>query len=313
MYLGGKLIAEDNNVTGVRFSHTDALGSPVARTNGAGAVIERTRYEPYGAAWAGSTNPVGIGFTGHVNDPDTGLVYMQQRYYDPIAGRFLSVDPITTDSNTGGFFNRYTYALNNPFKFVDPTGMAPDCSAIGGSTCNSTGSLSGGADAVGTAAAATTRMTSSAMTGGYSDKTIQAAESGDGVAAAVYTLAGTAVGVTNVLTIGNGSRILGLFGLAAKGPVVIGETMARVELAAAKIPGAKILNDMPDFKAMGMSAEQVTSAMMQHNRKWILEQLRSGRQIIDIGLDPNRAIPSIFYQMEKNMLKNLDKLQNSGH
>gem|GEM_PF-6317603 len=34
---------------------------------------------------------------------------------------------------------------------------------------------------------------------------------------------------------------------AAKGPVVIGETMARVEQAAAKIPGSKILNDMPDF------------------------------------------------------------------
>ena len=40
----------------------------------------------------------GIGFTGHVNDPDTGFVYMQQHYYDPYAGRFLSVDPIVTDA-----------------------------------------------------------------------------------------------------------------------------------------------------------------------------------------------------------------------
>jgi hypothetical protein len=59
---------------------------------------------------------------------------------------------------------------------------------------------------------------------------------------------------------------------------------------------------------MGMTPEQVTSAMMQHNRRWILEQMRSGRQIIDIGPDPNRAIPSIFYQMEQNMLKNYQKL-----
>ncbi len=95
---------------------------------------------------------------------------------------------------------------------------------------------------------------------------------------------------------------------ANRGPVVIGETMARVEEAAAKIPGSKILNDMPDFRSMGMNADQVTSSMMQYNRKWILEQMRSGRQMIDIGADANRATPSIFYQMEQNMLKNYQKL-----
>lgn len=75
-----------------------------------------------------------------------------------------------------------------------------------------------------------------------------------------------------------------------------------------KTPGAKILNDMPDFAAMGMKPHEVTSSMMQYNRKWILEQMRSGRPIIDIGKDPNRAMPSIFYQMEQNMLNNYQKL-----
>ena len=83
----------------------------------------RTRYEAYGNTAAG-TIPNGIGFTGHVNDPDTGLVYMQQRYYDPMAGRFLSVDPVVTDAKTGGDFNRYVYAHNNPHKYVDPDGRA---------------------------------------------------------------------------------------------------------------------------------------------------------------------------------------------
>jgi uncharacterized protein RhaS with RHS repeats len=50
---------------------------------------------------------------------------MQQRYYDPIAGRFLSVDPVTTDAATGGHFNRYAYADNNPYKYTDPDGRAP--------------------------------------------------------------------------------------------------------------------------------------------------------------------------------------------
>ena len=76
--------------------------------------------------------------------------------------------------------------------------------------------------------------------------------------------------------------------------------MTRVESAALKNPGAKILNDMPDFRAMGMSADEITSSMMQYNRKWILDQMLSGRQIIDIGVDANRETPSIFYQMEQN-------------
>jgi RHS repeat-associated protein len=63
-----------------------------------------------------------IGFTGHVNDVDTGLTYMQQRYYDPVAGRFLSIDPVTTDVNTGGSFNRYAYGNNNPYGHIDPDG-----------------------------------------------------------------------------------------------------------------------------------------------------------------------------------------------
>jgi RHS repeat-associated protein len=83
--------------------------------------LTRTRYEAYGNTAAG-TVPSGIGFTGHVNDPDTGLVYMQQRYYDPIAARFLSVDPIVTDANTGKAFNLYEYANSNPYRFTDPDG-----------------------------------------------------------------------------------------------------------------------------------------------------------------------------------------------
>ena len=119
--LGGALIAEHNSATGIRYAHTDALGSPVAWTNAAGQLLSRTRYEPYGAT-AASTNPTGVGYTGHVNDADTGLVYMQQRYYDPVAGRFLSVDPVVSDPQSGVGFNRFAYVGNNPMNNVDPTG-----------------------------------------------------------------------------------------------------------------------------------------------------------------------------------------------
>jgi RHS repeat-associated protein len=106
----------------VTFIHTDGLGSPVAKSDKNGNLISgsRTRYEPYGATAAGATPT--IGFTGHVNDANTGLVYMQQRYYDPYAGRFLSTDPVVTDTFTGSAFNRYIYANNSPYRYIDPDG-----------------------------------------------------------------------------------------------------------------------------------------------------------------------------------------------
>ncbi len=64
----------------------------------------------------------GLGYTGHDMDADTGLTYMQQRYYDPKIGRFLSVDPVVVDTQTAGNFNRYWYANNNPYRFTDPDG-----------------------------------------------------------------------------------------------------------------------------------------------------------------------------------------------
>ncbi|MDP3670776.1 MAG: RHS repeat-associated core domain-containing protein [Telluria sp.] len=119
IHLRNHLIAE-SSPAGTTYAHTDGLGSPVAITSSAGGLVSRTRYEPYGLTASGATTA--IGFTGHVNAADIGLVYMQQRYYDPVAGRFLSIDPVVTDANTGTSFNRYAYAANNPYKYIDPDG-----------------------------------------------------------------------------------------------------------------------------------------------------------------------------------------------
>ena len=105
----------------IEYVHTDPLGSPVAITNQAGQVIERMQYEPYGAN-IGQSNSDRPGYTGHVMDSQSGLTYMQQRYYDPTIGRFLSTDPVTANSVTGANFNRFWYANNNPYRFTDPDG-----------------------------------------------------------------------------------------------------------------------------------------------------------------------------------------------
>ena len=122
IYLNRHVVAEVSG-SGTVYDHTDGLGSPVAKTNSSAGLISRTRYEPYGATAAGA-EPT-IGFTGHLNAANLGLVDMQQRFYDPVAGRFLSIDPVTTDANNGSSFNRYNYANNNPYRFVDPDGRNP--------------------------------------------------------------------------------------------------------------------------------------------------------------------------------------------
>ena len=107
--------------TVVEYIHTDALGSVVAVTDASGHVIERREYEPYGAQLAPAVQD-GPGYTRHVQDAATGLVYMQQRYYDPVLGVFLSVDPVAAHENLIDHFHRYRYANNNPYNFTDPDG-----------------------------------------------------------------------------------------------------------------------------------------------------------------------------------------------
>jgi hypothetical protein len=63
----------------VEYLHTDALGSVVAVTNTSRTVLERREYEPYGSQLTPAVTN-GPGYTGHVQDAATGLVYMQQRY-----------------------------------------------------------------------------------------------------------------------------------------------------------------------------------------------------------------------------------------
>lgn len=53
------------------------------------------------------------------------LIYMQQRYCDPVIGRFYSNDPVGFSADNPMMFNRYTYANNNPYKYTDPKGETP--------------------------------------------------------------------------------------------------------------------------------------------------------------------------------------------
>jgi len=123
--LAGLRIAEEHwqcatDTRTATYYHPDILGSPVAETDATRIATTRTHYAPYGEPLNRTVD--GPGYTGHLMDASTGLVYAQQRYYDPVVGRFLSIDPVAADPDSGSNFNRYWYANNNPYKFTDPDG-----------------------------------------------------------------------------------------------------------------------------------------------------------------------------------------------
>lgn len=62
------------------------------------------------------------GYCGHEHLTNFGIINMNARLYDPYLGRFLSPDPYVQEPNNTQSLNRYTYCLNNPLKYTDPSG-----------------------------------------------------------------------------------------------------------------------------------------------------------------------------------------------
>lgn len=122
----------------VLYIHTDILGSPVAYTDAHGQVARRISYDPYGVA-SDERRRDCPGYTGHVSDGLTALTYAEQRYYDPVLGSFLSVDPVPAQFDASTVFHRYRYANSNPYKFVDPDGRLGCTGTRISSTCQSGG------------------------------------------------------------------------------------------------------------------------------------------------------------------------------
>ena len=103
--------------------HTDHLGSYCVLTDAGKNVVQNNRFDPWG-------NNVGQadfaltyrGFTGHEHYPEFKIINMNSRLYDPVIGRFFSPDNYVQIPEFTQSFNRYSYCLNNPLKYKDPTG-----------------------------------------------------------------------------------------------------------------------------------------------------------------------------------------------
>ena len=106
------------------FYHRDGLGSVIAITDSTGQVVRRYGYDAWGnIIYADGSGPVNsLTFTGREYDEESGLYHFRARAYDPRLGRFLQKDPQQGRLLLPQTQHRYSYALNNPVNFVDPTG-----------------------------------------------------------------------------------------------------------------------------------------------------------------------------------------------
>lgn len=100
----------------------DDLGSPrLVIDTATGVVAERLDFDEYGGTLT-DTNPglTPFGYAGGLKDPDTGLVRMGARDYDPQTGRWTTKDPI---GFAGGETSLYAYAGGDPVNRIDPSGL----------------------------------------------------------------------------------------------------------------------------------------------------------------------------------------------
>ncbi len=122
-YAGPVLVAKKDAAGTKTWYHADRLGSIRLMTDASGHEVKDYDYQPFGETQASSGAMRNErGFTGHITDSETDLIYMVARYYDPQLGRFLSADSVVSDWGNPQDLNPYSYVLNNPISNTDPTG-----------------------------------------------------------------------------------------------------------------------------------------------------------------------------------------------
>lgn len=142
---GGVINYYSNNSVKYSFIHSDHIGSANTMTDENGKVTSKLAFDPWGKRklvpyneWAPGAqgkaapslaNLSGVlaistrGFTGHEHINQMDIIHMNGRIYDPTLGRFLQADPHIQAPSNSQSYNRYSYVLNNPLSYTDPSGF----------------------------------------------------------------------------------------------------------------------------------------------------------------------------------------------
>lgn len=121
----------NNGNKNLLYATIDHLGSPIMLTNATQAIVEEYNFDAWGRRrdpatgyYTLSSQPQYLkrGYTMHEHIDEFGLINMNGRVYDPVLGRFIQPDNIVQNPENVQTFNRYSYVMNNPLKYTDPSG-----------------------------------------------------------------------------------------------------------------------------------------------------------------------------------------------
>lgn len=134
--VAGQRVALDGP-DGLQYILTDHLGSVSAITDDTGALLSEQRYLPFGSARLDALAQTDFSYTGQRALDAVGLMDYNARWYKAGLGRFTQPDAIVPEIGSSQSFNRYSYTLNNPVRFSDPSGhrVASGCGPYGDGEC----------------------------------------------------------------------------------------------------------------------------------------------------------------------------------
>ncbi|MGP9802811.1 RHS repeat domain-containing protein [Rheinheimera sp. NSM] len=134
--IGNAIVELSGSRATTRYVYSDHLGSVDVITNAAGLLEQKLSFDAFGKrrqVFTQSNQPVALtlaailnlthrGFTGHLQVDHANVIHMGGRIYDAHIGRFLQADPFVQAPSNSQSHNRYSYVLNNPLSYTDPSG-----------------------------------------------------------------------------------------------------------------------------------------------------------------------------------------------
>jgi RHS repeat-associated protein len=130
-WAGDRLIARRDAAGTLTYVHPDRLGSTRLTTGPGAADHGRYNYGPHGQVLPDSVaDDTAQRWQGQREEPDSHLVHMNARYYDPAAGQFTAADSVVRDAYGPQALNRYSFGEGDPVNTRDPSGHLPEHVAI---------------------------------------------------------------------------------------------------------------------------------------------------------------------------------------